>query len=452
MSSAEAAGIPSEEPDGPMSEVVSGLSRQNSVYRRMIAVCDEVADAALHGADPIELTRVFAGGVHKRVVLLDSGFGLRAEAGGRPGPASVSWAPPEGGIELLLRTLRASKRPLRVPSVPGSVLEHGCLATPIAVGESTLGYLLVLDETGDEEPDDVDLLIVSYAATLFALTLAHERTSTELGMRYQGAIVDALVAGHFLDSDDARRKAVSVGLTDSRPYRIGVIKAGPPAGGGFPLPRSTSEAVVGQLSASALGVIAVARGPEIVVLLPEEFDGSANGVPRPGQTDPLRGFVELWRSCAAEHLSCGISEPISAPEHAPHAFRQAEQAIDLGIRLGRGGKVIAYDELGIYRLLLRIGEMPELWQFADDVLGAVLRYDSAHKLDLAHTLSVYLGQHGSLKQAARTLRVHANTVAYRIQRIEQLTKLDLGDSDDRLLAHVAVKIVESWRQGERAAP
>jgi hypothetical protein len=434
-----------------MSEVVSGLSRQNTVYRRMIAVCDQVADAALHGADPIELTRVFAGSVHKRVVLLDTEFGLRAEAGGRPGPSAVSWAPTEGGIDLLLRTLRASRRPLRVPAVPDSVLEHGCLATPVAVGDSTLGYLLVLDETGGGEPDDVDLLIVSYAATLFALTLAHERTSTELGLRYRGAVVDALVAGHFLDSDDARRKATSLGLTDSRPFRIGVIRSGPPAGGGFPLPRSTSDSVVGHLSESALGVIAVARGPEIVVLVPEECQHSPDGALRPGQTSVMREFGELWGSCAQAQLSCGLSEPTSAPELAPHAFRQAEQAIDLGIRLGRGGQVVAYDDLGIYRLLLRIGEMPELWRFADDVLGAVISYDATHKLDLVHTLSVYLTQHGSLKQAARTLRVHANTVAYRVQRIEQLTKLDLGDSDDRLLAHVAVKIVESWRRGERAA-
>lgn len=66
------------------------------------------------------------------------------------------------------------------------------------------------------------------------------------------------------------------------------------------------------------------------------------------------------------------------------------------------------------------------------------------------TLSVYLGQHASLKQAARVLRVHANTIAYRMQRVEQLTLLDFDDAEDRLLAHVAVKIVESLRPGAAA--
>ena len=41
------------------------------------------------------------------------------------------------------------------------------------------------------------------------------------------------------------------------------------------------------------------------------------------------------------------------------------------------------------------------------------------------------------------LHLHTNTVAYRAGRIEAVTGLDLNDPDDRLVAHVAVKIIES---------
>jgi hypothetical protein len=41
------------------------------------------------------------------------------------------------------------------------------------------------------------------------------------------------------------------------------------------------------------------------------------------------------------------------------------------------------------------------------------------------------------------LHLHTNTVAYRVARIESITGLALGDPDDRLVAHVAVKIIES---------
>src|SRR6202035_2502281 len=109
------------------------------------------------------------------------------------------------------------------------------------------------------------------------------------------------------------------------------------------------------------------------------------------------------------------------------------------------GQTICYEELGIYRLLLQVGDMQQLRQFAEDVLGSLLEYDARHKVDLVGTLSVYLNQHESLKQTARVLRVHVNTVTYRIQRIEQLTSLDLANPDHRLSAHVAAKIIESQR-------
>ena len=91
--------------------------------------------------------------------------------------------------------------------------------------------------------------------------------------------------------------------------------------------------------------------------------------------------------------------------------------------------------------------MPELWQFAQDVLGPLTDYDARHKVNLVGTLSAYLNQHESLKQTARVLRIHVNTVAYRIQRIERLTSLDLTNPDHRLSAHVATKIVESQMVG-----
>ena len=205
---------------------VSGLSRQSSVYRRMMAVCDKLAAAAVQGADAVELTRIFAQTAGKTVILLDPGLRPQAQATSAGDPRD--WDPGDASLEKLLRLLTAERRPLRVPPVPGSALACGCLATPVSVGDTTLGYLLVLDEKA-ASADDVDLIVASYAATLFALTLARTQTSLELGLRYRGAIVDSLVSGHFLDSTDARRKARILGVTDAQPFRVAVARLSAPA-------------------------------------------------------------------------------------------------------------------------------------------------------------------------------------------------------------------------------
>jgi hypothetical protein len=422
----------------------------------MTAVCDRVADAALRGADAAELAAVFAQMIRKTVVLLDPEFGLhtRASAGGAGG-TGLPWDPGEASIARLLRALAAERRPLRVPPVPGSALAHGCLAMPVTAGETALGYLLVLDESGAAEPDDADLIITSYAATLFALTLAREQTTLELGLRYQGTVLDSLVCGHFLDRHDARSKALELGVADAEPFRIAVVRAG--AGGAAPAASWQHDGdppgrLMARLATSARCPFVV-RGAELVVIMPEP-----DGPPRPaGQARrdgeaPLAVFARLLAGLpGGPDLTCGVSEPTRQPELAPQALRQAEQAIELGTRLGRAGQLIPYEDLGIYRLLLQIGDMHQLWRFAEDVLGPLIGYDATHKVDLTGTLSAYLSQHESLKQTARVLRVHVNTVAYRIQRISQLTSLDLTDPDDRLVAHVAVKIIESQRAGDADA-
>lgn len=59
-----------------------------------------------------------------------------------------------------------------------------------------------------------------------------------------------------------------------------------------------------------------------------------------------------------------------------------------------------------------------------------------HGSDYVLTLKAWLDHPGTPSDAARSLHVHPNTLRYRIQRITDLTPLDLGDADVRLALHV----------------
>src|SRR5258708_4270433 len=122
--------------------LVSGSPRQKAAYRRMMAVCDQVAAAAVQDADAAELVRVFAVTAGKTVVLLGPDFRPRAHADSN-GSAGTGqpWDPAEASIARVLRVLAAERKPLRVPPLPGSVLPCGCLATPVMVSDTVLAYL-----------------------------------------------------------------------------------------------------------------------------------------------------------------------------------------------------------------------------------------------------------------------------------------------------------------------
>ena len=72
-------------------------------------------------------------------------------------------------------------------------------------------------------------------------------------------------------------------------------------------------------------------------------------------------------------------------------------------------------------------------------LGPLIEHDSARKGALVATLRAYL-ETGEQQQAAHRLRVHPNTLRYRLDRIREITGLDLEDPETRLNLSVALRV------------
>lgn len=99
--------------------------------------------------------------------------------------------------------------------------------------------------------------------------------------------------------------------------------------------------------------------------------------------------------------------------------------------------VTPVESLGVYELLGQVSE---------DVLQSMLHPGLRELLEqsqtdsLVHTLEVFLDSAGDVKSASEQLFVHRTSLYYRLRRIQQLTGLDLSSGDDRLIAHLGLKI------------
>ena len=111
--------------------------------------------------------------------------------------------------------------------------------------------------------------------------------------------------------------------------------------------------------------------------------------------------------------------------------------------MGRAGRVVAFGDLGIHRLLLQVPDLAELRGFADEVLGGLRSGDSEQAPVHLATLACYFRENASPQRASQVLHVHPNTVTYRIRRVEEITGLDLGSYRDRLMAQVALEILDA---------
>jgi hypothetical protein len=89
--------------------------------------------------------------------------------------------------------------------------------------------------------------------------------------------------------------------------------------------------------------------------------------------------VKMRQSWSNGGLMCALSESTRWPDRAPLLLQQDETAIEIGTRIGHAGQVVDFNSVGIYKLLLQIGDFQHLHQFAEEVLGSVTNYDASHK-------------------------------------------------------------------------
>ncbi|WP_031087714.1 PucR family transcriptional regulator, partial [Streptomyces sp. NRRL WC-3549] len=136
------------------------------------------------------------------------------------------------------------------------------------------------------------------------------------------------------------------------------------------------------------------------------------------------------RTTAGPGATAGIATARRGLAELAASWHEARSAARAAHAEPRFGPVAAWSSIGPYRLLTALPRTP------DPVARTLL--DGSHK-ELARTAEVFLDCAGQASRTAALLGIHRQTLYYRLGRVEQLTGLDLGDGEDRLLLHMALK-------------
>ena len=124
------------------------------------------------------------------------------------------------------------------------------------------------------------------------------------------------------------------------------------------------------------------------------------------------------------------------------AWREARDALGIATELGERDQATYYGDLKLYQLLLALKEhnLEDLERFHEATLSTLLEHDERRQGEYIRTLNGFFQANGNLARAAKELDVHRNTLVYRLERINNLTNLDLDDAENRLILHLALKI------------
>jgi DNA-binding PucR family transcriptional regulator len=111
----------------------------------------------------------------------------------------------------------------------------------------------------------------------------------------------------------------------------------------------------------------------------------------------------------------------------PRSYRHAQLALRIQEGTGADPQASVFEELGVYQLFGQLADLEALEEFAMKWLAALLEYDAQKNSELVFTLDRYLAAGGSYEASAKAVGTHRSTLKYRLQRIRDISGLDLGD-------------------------
>lgn len=299
------------------------------------------------------------------------------------------------------------------------------LIVPIIAKGMARGYLSLIATHAALDPFDCSM--AEQGAAACALEMAKAKAISEAEKRVRGGFIEGLLSGS-LSPEEAIRWAQRDRYNPDGAHAVIVADW---AKKEHPSYRRLETIIHGLTRAD---ILVYAREDEVIVFV--RLD------PRQG-IESARGIAEnIRRQASAEYvndpLAIGIGRAVDTLIQLRDSYREARQAMTMARRLAATNPLY-FGELNVYRLLFLLEHHPELAAFRQEIIGPLIEYDRAQGTQLIETLTAYFAHKGNLSQTAEAMFIHRNTLLYRMERIREISGLNLDNPETRLSVELALR-------------
>jgi purine catabolism regulator len=408
------------------------VNQSAQLTQRAIEIQRQLTRLAAENRDLNSLLQIMARATAKPLVVHDDAGVLIAQVypnmARRVGGRSLVNSLPYGAFQNWLNR----DAPTNEGSIVASPLGY---TTVLKVEKRVAGYLSLV--SNQDKLDDFDRLVLTYGADVCAIEMAKSRAIAFAVEQTRGDWVQMWLSGTPTDDDLMATRAQQAGFDPDAVCMVAVFRAVTASGAALPL-EALAPLVRDDMARRQLNG-AVGQYVDVIVTLYPMEDAS--------QTARIRRIVEEVRDQLASRapsglVAAGISRPTRGLSALREAYREAKDSLSIANELGDLERATYYGDLKLYQLLLALKEhnLEHLRRFYEATLGPLVEHDDRKQGDLLRTLNGFFQANGNLAKAAQDLDVHRNTLVYRLERISELTELDLDDADNRLILHLALKI------------
>lgn len=127
------------------------------------------------------------------------------------------------------------------------------------------------------------------------------------------------------------------------------------------------------------------------------------------------------------------------------SYKEAKMALDVGRIFYSNRNVIAYNNLGIGRLIYQL-PMPLCKMFIKEIFGGKSPDDFDEETLV--TINRFFDNNLNVSETSRQLYIHRNTLVYRLDKLQKMTGLDIRIFEDAITFKIALMVVKYMKYME----
>lgn len=158
-----------------------------------------------------------------------------------------------------------------------------------------------------------------------------------------------------------------------------------------------------------------------------------------------KSIIEQLTKDGVKGIRIAYGTTVREIKDVSRSYKEAKMAVDVGKIFFAGKQIIAYNELGIGRLIYQL-PIPLCKMFIREIFGG----NSPDDFDEETLTTIYKFFENSLNvsETSRQLFIHRNTLVYRLDKLQKTTGLDLRVFEDAITFSIALMVVKYMRYME----
>lgn len=156
-------------------------------------------------------------------------------------------------------------------------------------------------------------------------------------------------------------------------------------------------------------------------------------------------ILDMLNTEAMSTVTVSYGTIVNEIKEVSRSYKEAKMALDVGKIFYEGIRVIAYNRLGIGRLIYQL-PIPLCKMFIKEIFEG--KSPDEFDEETLSTISKFFENNLNVSETSRQLFIHRNTLVYRLDKLQKSTGLDLRIFEDAITFKIAMMVVRYMKYME----